>query len=355
MVDAGSSRTDNHRTRFLEHHRSEIQSYACDVRNTYSGGPCGAGATYRMYGRLGPGYTILGNPWVLDSSEVEGKVFEAFRFFESGCVSKETLLANFAWELPDVQKLWPAFRDLLFPVRSRHISRVSSAKRRVKEYANAHLAYNFGAAPLIGDLIRIYESLSRLSDHVAWLKKNSGQKTKVVFTSGLRRPTSSTLPARPSAAPTGGGGYWRTVTELRAGFKAWAVITYDVSGLSEIELSARTLMRSFGLNNPAAVLWEAIPYSFVVDWVSNVGQLVERLEVPIALPCVFHDCGYGVWVESTISDYYTTWGKSALLRRTRTRGYSRRPGLPLGISGLSLETPSAKQLVLGLSLLAQKF
>lgn len=350
MVDAGTKKTDRIRTRYLEHHRSEIQSFGCNILNTFNSGMCGAATTYHVSGRMGPGYTIRGNPWILGSSEVNLKLAEAFRFFESGCVDQETLLANFVWELPDVRSLWPAFRDL-FKRRRGKPTRPGSTE---KDVANAYLAYNFGVVPLVGDLVRIYERLRSLNDHIEWLRKNSGQITKVEFKSGLSTPTSSILPPRPSTPPTGSGGYWRNITELRAGMKAWALITYDVSALTDLQLKTKTLMRSFGLNNPAAIVWEAIPYSFVVDWISNVGDLIGRLEVPIKLPCVFHDCGYGVWVESVIEDWYTTWGKSALLRRTRTRGYSRRPGLPIGISGLSLETPTAKQLTLGLALLAQK-
>ena len=352
MVDAGTRKTDEIRTRYLEHSRSEIQSFECDLYNTCYSAICGNSTTYHMYGRLGLSYIIRGNPWILDSSEINLKLIEAFRFFESGCVDQETLLANFAWELPDVRSLWPAFRDLI--KLKRRPGKPKHPDRTEKTVANAYLAYNFGVVPLVGDLVRIYDRLRTLNDHIEWLRKNSGQITKVEFKTGLSQPTSSTLPYLPSTPPSPYG-FWRNITELRAGMKAWALVTYDVSALTDLQLKTKTLLRSFGLNNPAAIVWEAIPYSFVVDWVSNVGDLIEKLEVPVKLPCVFHDCGYGVWVESVIEDHFATWGKSFPIRRTRTRYYSRRPGLPIGISGLSLETPTAKQLTLGLALLAQKF
>lgn len=351
MIDAGTKYTDEIRTRYLEHHRLEIESFPIDVRNTFDSFTCGKWTSYHMYGRLGPGYTILGNPWVIDAAGIQTALFEAFRYFESGCAPQETLLANFAWELPDVKQLWPTFRNLITGRgKGKHVE-----VRAVKNVSSVYLGVNFGILPLIGDLIKIYERLTSLDDHITWLRKNSGQIVKVEFKKGLPTPTQSTLPARPTSAPGGSGGYWRNVTELRSGFKAWALITYDVSALTDLQLKLKTLLRSFGLNNPAAVVWEWLPYSFVVDWVAKVGDIFNRLEKPIILPCTFHDCGYGVWTESIIEDMYTTWGKTSCIRRTRTRGYSRRPGLPIDISALQIDTPTAKQLSLGLALLVQKF
>lgn len=358
MTDAGSAKTDEIRTRYLEHQRSTIQSYAVDIKYPFvtPRSACSSGLTshFGIKGRLGPGYYIQGNPWILNRSEIAEKLLEAFRYFESGCAPKETLLANFCWEMPQVRDLWPTFKNLLKQFRKGELKKVSAvrdARRSVKTFSDSYLAYQFGVLPVVGDMIRIYERLKTLNDHVKWLKEHSGQMVRVEYRSSLRQQKlDATLPYRPAT----GVGYLRKIPEQRSGFKAWALITYDVSQLSSLELKIKTLIRSFGLNNPAAIIWEAVPYSFVVDWFSNAGNILSMLEVPIKLPCVFHDCGYGVWSESIIEDWYCTGGIENLIRRTKTRGYGRRAGLPLSISELTLDTPTAKQLVLGLALLGQK-
>lgn len=292
---------------------------------------------------------------MLDPSQIEQCCYDAYRYFESGCVKQETLLANFAWELPDVKKLWPTFRDfvaLAVPGTTKKVKPLEEARRTSKTISSAYLGYQFGAAPLIGDLVRCYNHLVGLRDHIAWLRKNNGKPVKVEYRSRLTGETLlPTLPYRPTT-PT--EGYWRSVPEIRSGFKAWALVTYDVSGLSDLLLQANTLIRAFGLNNPLAILWEALPYSFVVDWISNIGKLIDRLEIPVQLPMRILDCGYGVWTNSTIEDWYTSNGHSVRIRVTKTRGYGRRPGLPITLSKLTTETPSAKQMVLGVALITQK-
>jgi hypothetical protein len=285
----------------------------------------------------------------MDNNLVEQAIFEAFRYFESGCAPKDTLLANFAWELPDVRSLWPSFKSF---VDTMWKPRRHSAKKDIKAISGQYLAYQFGVVPLVGDLITIYNRLTTLEDHIAWLRKECGQMTKVEFKTSLPLGTWAAPGYLP---PTVSEGWYRKVIEHRAGFKAWAIVTYDTRDLTDMDLRLKTLKRGFGLNNPAAILWEAVPYSFVVDWISNVGDLLSRLEVPVKIPCVFHDCGFGAWEESIYEDWVTFGGSHARATRTVTRGYSRRPGLPISISGLSLDTPSAKQLVLGLALLGQKF
>lgn len=349
MIDAGSRRKDDIRTRYLEHHSISIESSAIKLDYPYPVAGTSGRVITTCHGATP--YSIRANPWIMSNTYVEQAIFDAFRYFESGCAPVETLLANFAWELPDVKRLWPTLKEF-FKVR-KHTASNKETKRDLKSASSMYLGYNFGVVPLVGDLITIYQRLKGLSDHIAWLRKTSGKMTKVEFRTGL--PLGTWDPNLPYYPPSTSEGNYRKITEHRAGFKAWAILTYDVSALSDIDLRTKTLMRSFGLNNPAAILWEAVPYSFVVDWVSNVGDLISRLEVPIKLPVVFHDCGFGAWEESTFEEWCVYGGSHAKVRTVRTRGYSRRPGLPISISKLSLETPTAKQLSLGLALLGQKF
>lgn len=322
---------------------------------------CGPGTSYHMTGVGNPGYVTRGNPWVLGGPYVQDAINEAFYFFASGCVEQEVLLANFAWELPDVRNLPSTIIELL--KLGKDILRPSARMRDltfrdikgIKPVASADLAYEFGVKPLIKDVMSIINRIKTLDEHIEWLKKNSLKKTKVVFRKKLdnNAVVGSVLPSMPSY-PSGNICLWRIIDEMSVSFNAWAVIEYDVSVLVEQQLKLATLLRSFGLNNPAAVVWEAIPFSFVVDWFVNVGDALKSLQIPIIIPNIIHDCGYGVTVRSKFSEYFKSYTAQCLMRETITKGYSRRPGLPVSIPGLNLETPGVKQLVLGLALAAQR-
>lgn len=62
---------------------------------------------------------------------------------------------------------------------------------------------------------------------------------------------------------------------------------YSVSGsavdscryFAEVEISNPNLFLAnrMGLVNPAAIAWELVPFSFVVDWFTNVGQIIESV------------------------------------------------------------------------------
>jgi hypothetical protein len=49
---------------------------------------------------------------------------------------------------------------------------------------------------------------------------------------------------------------------------------------------------SFGLLNPAAVAWELLPFSFVVDWFLPVGRYLEGLDVPMRFDHLGGTIGY---------------------------------------------------------------
>lgn len=153
----------------------------------------------------------------------------------------------------------------------------------VREIARGHsalwLEYWFGWAPLAGE---IYQSTLVLTTsqssgkHWATASTKLGDQTKSFFH---------------------GGGSGKVVTERgKYMVKTGANVVYENYN--------HALVQQMGLANPLAIAWELVPFSFVVDWFTNVGDVLGAVTD-----------FYGVRLEKaytseylrTTSSFKTTW------------------------------------------------
>jgi hypothetical protein len=123
------------------------------------------------------------------------------------------------------------------------------------------------------------------------------------------------------------------------------------------------MIHSFGVSRMGSVLWEAIPYSFVVDWFVSVGDLIASIEDQLLdpLPIVIHDFSHSLKYEykttlevecsiNSLASYYATLD----VANKFTTVYERRRDVPSLWDSLSARTPSSNQVGLGLSLIILK-
>lgn len=131
-----------------------------------------------------------------------------------------------------------------------------SAQKMREQPSQAWLEGHFGWAPLIQD---IYQSVDVMSSSPAW-----------------DAVTASVSEKHPISA--------ETVTNR------WNGDTVTTSDLAMVTISARAgcmswvsnpntaLASSLGLTNPAYVAWDAVPFSFVVDWFVPVGSYLRSFD-----------------------------------------------------------------------------
>jgi hypothetical protein len=133
------------------------------------------------------------------------------------------------------------------------------------------------------------------------------------------------------------------------------LFTYDATALKGLLGDLTGLVTAFGVNKVASIIWEAIPYSFVVDWFVNVGDMIRRWEGQYVdpLPIVIHDFNH-----SLKYGYRTrlqwNWGNGAVitdLAYRDTEVYERRRDTPSLWDSLSVHSPNLNQAGLGLSLI----
>jgi hypothetical protein len=131
------------------------------------------------------------------------------------------------------------------------------------------------------------------------------------------------------------------------------LFTYDATALRGLLGKINGVLYALGVTRIASVIWEAIPFSFVVDWFVRVGDLIESVEDQLIdpLPIVIHDFSASLkyeyrtsielnWADKVITD---------LAHRSQTY-YERRRNSPSCWDALSVHSPNLNQAGLGLSL-----
>lgn len=166
-------------------------------------------------------------------------------------------IANFLFELRDVKSLVP---------------RLNGWKTLPEQFLNLE----FGWIPLVADIKKLLTLVAQVNKRVEHLKKVNGRcvtishmrKVKLVESDG---PSSiAGPPANHSQIVVPHVAYKEAVVRqhLRVNYNL------DLKG-ADAFLSA--MCSALGLLNPLKIIWNAIPFSFAVDWVYNLGSLIDDL------------------------------------------------------------------------------
>jgi hypothetical protein len=147
-----------------------------------------------------------------------------------------------------------------------------TGRNAYQHFANANLAYQYGIAPLVGDLVKLTNFQDQLS-------RRMGEIGRLASSTGLRRTVSV--------------GGWSRVEKYNAVMQSnqyfWTdeitqttveSIKVHCRWLPEASFSSidpagreRLAMRSLlGLTLDHSTLWEAMPWSWLIDWAGNVGD-----------------------------------------------------------------------------------
>lgn len=193
-----------------------------------------------------------------------------------------------------------------------------------KNLANSWLAYQFGWKPLISDL--------HAATELAANRLRSGIKKSV--------NRSATVEARTMTNGGGSFGY------------AWFYETRRSRKLAHYQIRDESLaqLAQVGITNPALLVWELVPYSFVIDWMFPVGNFLASLDALVAVSNL----------KVTVTDYQFKSIESSYICgetdpvQSYTRQSARTVQSTLGLPRLTYEPSKSLTAVLnGLALLGQ--
>jgi hypothetical protein len=160
-----------------------------------------------------------------------------------------------------------------FPRMLRDLGHVLQGRIKPRDVPGGYLAYNFGWAPLVSDL----KSLFNFAESIAKTRNaltNAANGSKVSHTLGGRSSTG--LPTTYSYAGT--VSTYQVEVSHKTSVKAWCKahvhlteplppLVYDKEMLA--------MKTAFGLNLRPAMLWDAIPFTWLIDYFTNMGDLME--------------------------------------------------------------------------------
>jgi len=167
------------------------------------------------------------------------------------------------------------------------------------EWMSSQLAYDYGLIPSLKDLgefIEIIKKWGSLIDYKNYL-------TKEIYTA--HKPVREMVPPQ---------SYSRTYLFHEEGARATLNMRFEVGAkrlyqttkyyfvapeLHGLLATIKAAADRLGLNDPAAALWDIIPFSFVIDWVVDIGGWLHKNLKPNWYPV---DLVVSDWAESLIRE-----------------------------------------------------
>lgn len=244
---------------------------------------------------------------------------------------------TFLLELPDLGRLtkpWFHQRDSL-----------------LKRAAKSHLNWSLGLAPFLSDVRRLYKALRDVMSRIERFKQLLNKPVVLHYAEA----SEFGLPAHHRV--TGGSHLyhevvyeWRTAPKWCATAKAVAYC----AALDTCYADILAMLDAFGVNLNPRIIWERIPFSFVVDWFFDIGgrldsYRLDNLDVTLVVldMCVSHKYEYQWTQQSKMGpdEGPTPYFVGTCKRYERVRCQPDFSSLP--ISGA---TPTVPQILIGGSL-----
>jgi hypothetical protein len=142
----------------------------------------------------------------------------------------------------------------------------SYAKDQSKAAANAWIGMQYGVRPLLEDVKGAAESLAKLMSAPSPIQRAEVHKA-IKMSADRSWADYYDMPRN-----------LREIQTTEYHMKYVCYYTYD--------LNVSSIPTSLGLTNPASILWELTPWSFVVDWFFPIGNWIASFDATVGL--VFH-------------------------------------------------------------------
>lgn len=162
-------------------------------------------------------------------------------------------------------------RDLPRTIRDVGYALGLGGGRRASNPGGTHLAIEFGVKPLLNDLTSLFQFAETLERRRRFLHKASSDGS----VGGSLHVDGTTWPLISPSASVQGFGSVKGYYTARSSHTAWFTGRYtaNLSGMPEPGSMLSKLM-GMNLSMPIDILWNAIPWTWLIDYFSNWGDFI---------------------------------------------------------------------------------
>lgn len=200
-------------------------------------------------------------------------------------------LVNDLIELKDLKYIPKALSRstrFLFGLKSdygRRLSNLRHLRELAKDVSDPYLTWSFGVAPIIQDIQGVRSGLRDVEDRLNVLIRRANQPHKSHWRSRISSlagyQASSVSQALPNYSVDSDPITGSVTSEyLDAQFNATIRYRYTIDGLGTgLGDQARALGDRLGINLNPSILWNAIPWTFILDWLIDVSQWLDQFKL----------------------------------------------------------------------------
>lgn len=260
---------------------------------------------------------------------------------------EEVSLLNFLYEL---RELPGQIMDLL--VRIASIRYHFPNALTVGDISGDYLAWSFGWEPLFADLASIFNIMFMVNDRLDHLKRTFGKSVKAGYSQVLEdfRGEEECGWGTHVPSPVNFANVRSLCVRRKRVFRVTARVKNNLDFLDDFQGQLRGYLGALGFTNPLKVVWNALPFSFIVDWFLDVSNFLSAfLTLQHAADWDVDRVSSSVTTEARYSFRVTSSAGVIVEQRVGSqfaRLYQRWKGFPIDPLEIAILSPSAKQLSL---------
>jgi len=159
----------------------------------------------------------------------------------------------------------------------------------LKNIGNYYLALEFGWKPLLSDILATVNFQRKAEKKLKWLLKHNGKPVTTSYQYGSSDPEISPhsvnedIPSPLFVSYAYRGSTCDTWTSTQDRIWASARFRYWLpDGPQDINWKRRQLAALYGLKPTPSAVYKAIPWTWLGDWFSNTGSVIQNLDVGVA-------------------------------------------------------------------------